>query len=74
MVGTLEWLVLTDVFGATPAMPHSVWRATTYVCCRVNVPMPWRSLCYASQPLDSLADRALQGGNSGIVPTSTAHD
>ena len=75
MVGTLEWLVLTDVFGATPS--NAAQRLAgdhVRVLSGVNVPMLWRSLCYASQPLDSLADRALQGGNAGIVPTSTAHD
>jgi PTS system ascorbate-specific IIA component len=75
MAGSLEWLVLTDVFGATPS--NAAQRLAgdhVRVVSGVNVPMLWRSLCYACQPLDSLADRAIQGGSSGIVPTLIAHD
>lgn len=75
MAGTVEWLVLTDVFGATPS--NAAQRLAgdhVRVLSGVNVPMLWRSLCYASQPLDSLADRAMQGGSTGIVPTAIAHD
>ena len=64
-----DWLVLTDVFGATPcngaqrlAGPH------VQVLTGVSVPMLWRSLCYAGgQPLAELARRAAQGALSGVV-------
>ncbi len=66
--GHEDALVLTDVFGATPcngAMrlqgPH------VRVVSGVNVPMLWRSLCYANEPLEALAERASQGGVRGIV-------
>jgi len=66
--GHEEALVLTDVFGATPCNgalrlqgPH------VRVVSGVNVPMLWRSLCYANEPLEDLAERASQGGVRGIV-------
>jgi len=66
-----EWLVLTDVFGATPcngAMRLASERVE--VLSGVSVPMLWRALCYASQkPLTELARRAAQGAVSGVVAT-----
>jgi mannose PTS system EIIA component len=68
-----EVLVLTDVFGATPcnaalaaaqsAPPHLAAR----VVAGVNVPMLWRTLCYADKPLDDLVARALTGANQGVM-------
>jgi len=66
-----EWLVLTDVFGATPC--NGALRLAgerVQVLSGVSVPMLWRTLCYASQkPLTELARRAAQGAVSGIVAT-----
>ena len=66
-----EWLVLTDVFGATPC--NGALRLAgeqVQVLTGVSVPMLWRTLCYASQkPLTELARRAVQGTVSGIVAT-----
>ena len=68
MAGTEEWLVLTDVFGATPFnAAQRLASARVRVLAGVNVPMLWRTLCYVSQPLDALAERALQGGANGVV-------
>lgn len=73
--GQPEWLVLTDVFGATPSnAAQRLAGAQVRVVSGVSVPMLWRSLCYSGQPLDALADRAAQGGASGIVATPTAQD
>jgi mannose PTS system EIIA component len=68
-----ELLVLTDVFGATPcnaalaaaqsAPPHLVAR----VVAGVNVPMLWRTLCYASQPLDEVVAFAVAGATQGVM-------
>jgi mannose PTS system EIIA component len=33
----------------------------------VNVPMLWRSLCYADESLDMLLARALEGATQGVV-------
>jgi PTS system mannose-specific IIA component len=64
-----DWLVLTDVFGATPT--NGALRlagARVQVLSGVSVPMLWRTLCYASQkPLAELARFAVQGAASGVV-------
>lgn len=66
-----DWLVLTDVFGATPANgAQRLAGEQVQVLTGVSVPMLWRTLCYASQkPLAELARRAVQGAASGIVAT-----
>jgi mannose PTS system EIIA component len=69
--GQPDWLVLTDVFGATPC--NGALRLAgeqVQVLSGVSVPMLWRTLCYASQkPLTELARRAVQGAVSGVVAT-----
>lgn len=71
-LGQPQALVLTDVFGATPcnvamrlADPGRV-----RVVCGVNVPMLWRALCYADEPVDALATRALAGATQGVMPVT----
>lgn len=66
-----EWLVLTDVFGATPSNgAQRLAGEQVQVLTGVSVPMLWRTLCYASQkPLTDLARRAMQGAVTGIVAT-----
>jgi predicted MFS family arabinose efflux permease/mannose/fructose-specific phosphotransferase system component IIA len=65
-------LVLCDVQGATPcnAAQAVAQEGTTHVVAGVNVPMLWRVLCYASEPLDVLTQRAIAGGGKGIVSVS----
>lgn len=69
--GQSEWLVLTDVFGATPSNgAQRLAGEQVQVLTGVSVPMLWRTLCYASQkPLTELARRAMQGAVTGIVAT-----
>ena len=64
-----DWLVLTDVFGATPcnAMLRLADPAHVRVVTGVNVPMLWRTLCYADEPLDALAARAVSGASQGVM-------
>ena len=33
----------------------------------VNVPMLWRALCYADEPLEELVTRAVDGGTQGVM-------
>jgi mannose PTS system EIIA component len=33
----------------------------------VNAPMLWRTLCYAQRPLADLVDRAILGGQQGVM-------
>jgi len=67
-----EVLILTDVFGATPC--NAAQRVADGVGVRLvvglNVPMLWRALAYAQQPIDALVERALVGGTQGVMPAS----
>lgn len=66
-----EWLVLTDVHGATPSNgAERLAGASVQVLSGVSVPMLWRTLCYAGEhSLADLAHRAVQGAASGVVAT-----
>lgn len=70
-----EALILVDSFGATPC---NVARSLAdgqrvRVVAGANVPMLWRTLCYADRPLAELVQRALDGGGQGVmhVPPET---
>jgi PTS system mannose-specific IIA component len=67
-----DWLVLTDVFGATPcnAAQRLADPSHVRVLTGVNVPMLWRALCYADEPLDTVAARALGGAAQGVLPVA----
>lgn len=64
-----DWLVLTDVFGATPcnAMQRLANPDHVRVLTGVNVPMLWRTLCYANESLEALAARAMGGATAGVM-------
>ena len=64
-----EVLILTDVFGATPcnAAQRLADGVRVRVVAGVNVPMLWRALSYAAEPLDALVERALGGGLQGLI-------
>ena len=68
-----EALILTDVFGATPC--NTVQRLADGVRVKVitgaNVPMLWRALNYAAEPLDTLITRAVAGGTQGVMQIAT---
>jgi PTS system ascorbate-specific IIA component len=34
--------------------------------------MLWRTLCYASEPLDALVERAVGGGTQGVMQVAAA--
>jgi len=61
-------LVLTDMFGATPA--NIAARLATVpqvrVLAGVNLPMLVRAVCYRTTPLDMLVEKALAGASKGI--------
>jgi PTS system mannose-specific IIA component len=69
-----ETLVLTDVFGATPAnvAQRLADAGRVRVVAGVNVPMLWRALNYAALPLDDLVARTLVGGTQGVMAVATA--
>lgn len=62
-------LVLTDVFGATPAnvAQKIVAGQNAKLIAGVNLPMLYRAVCYRQEPLDALTARALTGGTQGVM-------
>lgn len=73
-VRTPEALIFTDVFGATPCnvARRLAESGRIKVVTGVNVPMLWRTLCYASEPLEALVLRALAGAAQGAMEVSPA--
>ena len=68
-LGAEEVLMLVDVFGATPcnAALAVADGQRIRVVAGVNVPMLWRTLCYAQMPLEDLVNRALAGATQGVM-------
>lgn len=63
-------LVLTDLFGATPAnLAHALVRGKPGLCLLsgLSLPMLLRAICYRNEPLAVVAGRAVAGATSGIV-------
>ncbi len=62
-------LVLTDLFGSTPANIASGLRDAghTRILSGVNLPMLVRVLNYPQLPLDALVDKALSGARDGVL-------
>jgi PTS system ascorbate-specific IIA component len=67
-------LVLTDMYGATPA--NIAGRLASIpdvrVLAGVNLPMLVRAVCYRATPLDVLVDKALAGASKGIQAVGPA--
>jgi PTS system mannose-specific IIA component len=62
-------LVLTDIFGATPANVAQKLVAGSHakLIAGVNLPMLFRTVCYRHESLDALVARALTGGTQGVM-------
>jgi mannose PTS system EIIA component len=61
-------LILTDVFGATPCnIAQKFSSPTVRVVTGVNLPMLMRTVCYASESLEQLAQRAVAGATQGVM-------
>jgi PTS system mannose-specific IIA component len=75
-LGTEPVLVLTDVMGATPCnvARNLCQQHAGRLLTGVNIPMLWRAVSYQQETLDTLVDRALQGGSHGVmeVPVTPA--
>ena len=67
--GLDDLLVLTDIFGATPAnvAQKLVSGSAAKLIAGVNLPMLFRSVCYRDETLDALVARALTGGTQGVM-------
>ncbi len=73
-VRTPEALVFADVFGATPCnvAQRIADGLQVRVVAGINVPMLWRVLCYAGEPLDSVVARALEGASQGVMQVAAS--
>ncbi|NCA69011.1 MAG: PTS sugar transporter subunit IIA [Sphingobacteriia bacterium] len=63
-------LILTDLYGSTPAnvaVAMLAGHARVRVVAGVNLPMVLRALNYAGLDLDAVAEKAVQGGRSGVL-------
>ena len=62
-------LVLTDIFGATPAnvAQKLVAARRAKLIAGANVPMLFRAVSYRHESLDDLVARALAGGSQGVM-------
>lgn len=69
-----EALILTDVFGATPSNVAQRLADGVHVkvVTGVNVPMLWRTMNYADEPLETLVARALAGATQGVMQVAPA--
>jgi PTS system mannose-specific IIA component len=69
-----EALIFTDVFGATPCNVAQRLGdgAQVRVIAGVNVPMLWRALCYAGEPLEAVVMRAMAGATQGVMQVATS--
>lgn len=69
-----EALIFTDVFGATPCNVAQRLGdgAQVRVIAGVNVPMLWRALCYATEPLEAVVMRAMAGATQGVMQVATS--
>jgi mannose PTS system EIIA component len=73
-VSNPDALIFTDVFGATPCNVAQRLADGLHVkvVAGVNVPMLWRSLCYADEPLDAVVARAVAGATQGVMQVATS--
>jgi len=69
-----EAIIFTDVFGATPCNVAQRLGdgVQVKVVAGVNVPMLWRSLCYADEPIDAVVARAVAGATQGVMQVATS--
>ena len=67
-------LVLADVFGATPCnvAQKLVDGVHSKLVAGVNLPMLLRAVTYRHEPLDALVQRAVAGGNAGVMQVAVA--
>lgn len=67
--GAARTLVMADVFGATPSnVAHRLVEGSeARLLVGVNLPMLLRAICYRYETLESQAERALTGGQQGML-------
>lgn len=72
-LGTVQTLLMSDVFGATPCNVAQKLNdgVNTRLVAGANLPMLLRSVCYRHESLEALATRAQAGGAQGIMPVGS---
>lgn len=72
--GDTPTLVLTDVFGATPCniAQRLVQGRQASLVTGVNLPMLLRAVCYRTEPLNTLVQRAVVGGTQGVMQVASS--
>ncbi|MEJ8826343.1 PTS fructose transporter subunit IIA [Variovorax humicola] len=67
-------LVLADVFGATPCnvAQKLIDGTRSRLVAGANLPMLLRAVTYRHEPLDALVQRAVAGGNAGVMQVAVA--
>lgn len=67
--GAARTLVMADVFGATPSnvAQRLVEGSAAQLLVGVNLPMLLRAICYRHESLPVLVDKALAGGQQGML-------
>ncbi|MBE7941492.1 MULTISPECIES: PTS fructose transporter subunit IIA [Ramlibacter] len=72
--GVTGILVLTDIFGATPAnvAQKLVDGVKSRLITGVNLPMLLRSVSYRNEPLEALVSRAVIGGTQGVMQVAVS--
>lgn len=73
-IGNPEAVIFTDVFGATPCniAARLADGVRVKVVAGVNVPMLWRTLCYADESVDAVVARAVAGATQGVMQVATS--
>lgn len=70
-------LILADIYGATPCNTVCQLIETDRVAAvaGVNLPMLLKAITYRNEPLERLADRAVEGGQAGLfhIPAHDCH-
>ena len=66
-------LILPDVYGATPcnAVCKLVRPGRVEAIAGVNLPMLLKALTYRDQGMSTLLEKAVEGGQAGILPIHT---
>lgn len=70
-------IIFTDIFGATPHNIATLFaeqsHRRTLIISGVNLPMLMRTLNYITLPLETLCEKAIEGGLTGICDVGDAN-
>ena len=73
MQSSSEVLIMTDIMGATPSNVASKLSSSgstgkvLQIITGLNLPMLLRAISHRHEPLDEIVEKALQGGQQGVI-------